>query len=162
MISWRSHPKLKGKLLAQDSDELQIIAHDGGPALTNRRPELVSVRVTDFDGVVFVGRVLHQPIQLRTIQLGQQIRFIIPDGSVHPVLVTEKYLLERSRWTIDPCQKCGFSELFDPPSDLIRASSPGFCSSSDIQSFESACPRCGGPIRIHSNNTSPGAVRTGI
>ena len=148
MTSWKNHPNLPAQFSSDGSDELQVIAHDGGATMTDRRPELVSVRVTAFDGEVFTGRVLHQPIQLRTVHLGQQIRFIFPDGATQPVMVTEKYLLERPAWTIEPCEKCGFSELFDAPSDLIRLAFPNARNSSTIHTFKCCCPRCGGTLKV--------------
>ena len=141
---WRAHPKLKGRFQVKHPDELLVIAHEGGPRLTARRPELVLVEVTGCDGEVFTGRVLHQPMQLHTVQLGQQIRFIVPGAARYPVLVTEKYLEERSHWTIQPCQKCGFSELFDPPSELIPVLFPNSAPGASRVSFKSPCPICGG------------------
>jgi hypothetical protein len=69
--AWRSHPKLKARLLGEQLDELLVVVHDGGPLLTKRRPEVVRVQVTAYEGEVFRGRVLHQPIQLHTVRLGQ-------------------------------------------------------------------------------------------
>src|SRR5215467_14273274 len=143
-MTWRSHPKLKDRFHPQHPDDLQVIVHDGGPRITDRRPEAVWVTVTGCDGDVYAGRVLNQPSQLRTVQQGQQIRFIMPEGGKHPVLVTEKYLRERSAWTIHPCQKCGLSELFDAPSDLMRVVFPNAPAESVMEAFTSFCPLCGG------------------
>jgi hypothetical protein len=123
-MHWRTHPKLKGRFLAEHPNDLQVIIHDGGPRITDRRPEAVWVTVTGCDGDIFIGRVLNQPTRLRPVQQGQQIRFIMPTGSENPVLVTEKYLQERQSWRIHPCQKCGFSELFGAPSDLKWPGAP--------------------------------------
>ena len=141
---WRAHPKLKGQLLAEDSDDLWVIAHDGGPCLTDRRPEAILVEVTGCDGEVFTGRVLYDPIQLRTVRFGQEIRFIVSKGGKQPVLVSEKYLAERALWTIEPCQKCGFDELFDAPSDLEAALSVHVAPTPSKRSFKTHCPLCGG------------------
>lgn len=141
---WQAHPKLKGRFNAEHPNELLVIAHDGGPHLTERRPELVLVEVTGCDGEVFTGTVLYQPIQLHCVRLGQQIRFIVPAGARYPVLVTDKYLLERALWRIQPCTKCGFSELFDAPSDLMRVLFPKTVPASGKASFNSPCPLCGG------------------
>jgi hypothetical protein len=143
-MHWRTHPKLKGRFLAEHPDDLQVIVHDGGPRITDRQPEAVWVTVTGCDGDVFAGRVLNQPSQLCTIQQGQRIRFIMPVGSEHPVLVTEKYLRERPAWTIHPCQKCGLAELFDAPSDLMRAVFPNVPEEAVMEAFTSFCPLCGG------------------
>src|SRR5215470_6526221 len=123
-MDWRAHPKLSGRFLAEHPDDLQVIVHDGGPRVTDRRPEAVWVTVTACEGDVFTGCVLNQPTQLHTIRQGQQIRFVMPVGGEYPVLVTDKYLRERSGWVIHPCQTCGFSELFDAPSDLVRVVFP--------------------------------------
>lgn len=61
MNQWRTHPKLQGKFLPDYPDDLQIIAHDGGPRITQTAPELVWVSVTAMDGEVFSGRLLNQP-----------------------------------------------------------------------------------------------------
>jgi hypothetical protein len=93
---------------------------------------------------VFSGRILNQPEQLQTIQQNQVISFVMPSGCEHPVLVTEKYLRERPAWRIHPCQKCGFSELFDAPSDLIRVVFPNNPADAVMDMFTSFCPLCRG------------------
>src|SRR5437879_4349498 len=106
-MNWRTHSKLKGRFHPEHPDDLQVIVHDGGPRITDRRPEAVWVTVTGCDGDIFTGRVLNQPTELRTIQQHDEIRFIAPTGSEYPVLVTDKYLRERPAWTIHGCYKCG-------------------------------------------------------
>src|SRR5579859_8001407 len=154
-MHWRTHPKLQGRFLPDYPDDLQVIVHDGGPRITDRRPEAVWVTVTGCDGDLFTGRVLNQPAQLRTIQQGQQIRFIMPAGSQHPVLVTDKYLRERLSWTIHPCRKCGFSELFDAPSDLMRVVFPNVPAGAAMEAFTSFCPLCGGAQMVEFRETKP-------
>jgi hypothetical protein len=149
-MNWRTHPKLKGRFHPEHPDDLQVIVHDGGPRTTERAPESVWVTVTGCDGDVFMGQVLNQPTQLRTIQQHQQVRFIMPAGSDHPVLVTEKYLQERPSWRVHPCQKCGFSELFDAPSDLMRVVFPGIPEGAVMDTFTSFCPLCRGVQVIES------------
>lgn len=144
----RAHPKLKGRFPAKYPHELLVIVHEGGPRLTARRPEVVLVEVTGCDEEVFTGRVLQQPMQLHTLRLGQQIRFVVPAAPTYPVLVTEKYLQERRLWTIQPCRKCGFSELFDPPSELIPVLFPNSPPGASQTSFKSPCPICGGPQMV--------------
>src|SRR5262245_59686629 len=139
-MNWRIHPKLKGRFHAAHPDDLQVIVHDGGPRITDRRPEAAWVTVTGCDGDIFTGRVLNQPTQLRTVQQHQEIRFIAPAGSEHPVLVTAKYLGERTAWVIHPCRKCGFSELFDAPSDLMRMVFPNLPDGAVMEMFTSFCP----------------------
>jgi hypothetical protein len=143
MISgeWRNHPKLKGRFHESYPDDLQVMIHDGGPRLTGARPELVWVRVTGCSGDVFRGRVLDQPHQLRTVAEGSEILFVIPQRGKHPLLVTDRYLRERPDWVIHPCDKCGLSELFDAPSDLIRVVFPG---SDTAEAFTAFCGACGG------------------
>jgi hypothetical protein len=149
-MNWRTHPKLKGRFHPEHPDDLQVIVHDGGPRVTDRAPELVWVSATDCDGDVFTGRILNQPNRLRTVQQHQQIRFVMPPGSQHPVFVTEKYLQERPSWRIYPCQKCGFSELFDAPSDLMRVVFPNIPEGAVMDTFTSLCPLCRGVQVIES------------
>jgi hypothetical protein len=66
------------------------------------------------------------------------------DGSGHPVLATDKYLGERAAWSIHPCQKCGFADLFDAPSDLIRTLFPNVPADAVMEGFTTFCPLCGG------------------
>ncbi len=153
-MHWRAHPKLKGRFAQEYPDDLQVIVHDGGPRITERRPEGVWVTVTGCDGDVFTGRVLNQPEQLLTVQQGQQIRFIMPTGSEYPVLVTDKYLRERPAWTIHPCQKCGLTELFDAPSDLMRVVFPNVPEGAVMEAFTSFCPLCGGVQALEFRETS--------
>src|SRR3954471_23737666 len=143
-MHWRTHPKLNGRFLSDHPDDLEVIVHDGGPRMTDRQPEALWVTVTGCDGDVFVGRILNQPSQLRTAQQGQQIRFIMPEGGEHLIFVTDKYLQERSSWTIHPCQKCGLTELFDAPSDLMRVVFPNMPEGAVMEGFTSFCPMCGG------------------
>ncbi len=159
-MNWRTHPKLKGRFHPEHPDDLQVIVHDGGPRLTDRRPEAVWVAVTGCDGDVFAGRVLNQPSQLCAVQQGQQIRFIMPAGSEHPVLVTDKYLLERPAWTIHPCQKCGLAELFDAPSDLMRVVFPNLPEGAVIEAFTSFCPLCGGVQALEFREASDQSAPT--
>jgi len=149
--NWHAHPKLKGRFLVKHGNQLHVIAHEGGPQLTARRPELLVVEVIGCEGEVFLGRVKHQPIQLQTVQLGGRIRFLVPAGSRYPVLVTEKYLQERSHWNIGPCSKCGFSELFDAPSELIRILFPHSTLGVSRGPFKIPCPLCNGLQRVSAN-----------
>ena len=143
-MEWRDHPRLRGRFPPDQPDDLQVIVHDGGPRVTDRQPEAVWVTVTGCGGDIFTPRVLNQPTQLSTVKQGQQIRFLVPDGSEHPILVTDKYLRERPCWTIHPCQKCGLSELFDAPSDLMRVVFPNMPADAVMEAFTSFCPLCGG------------------
>ena len=141
---WRTHPHLAGRFHPDFPDDVQVIVHDGGPRIAKHKPELVWVRVNGCAGNVFTGRVMNVPTQLTSVQQNQEIQFWVPVGSKNPVLVTSKYLAERGDWTILPCDKCGFSELFDAPSDLIRVIFPNMPKDYSMDTFTSFCPLCGG------------------
>ncbi len=141
---WRQHPLLRERFLPEHPDDLQVIVHDGGPRLTQARPEAVWVTVTAMDGDVFRGRVLNEPQQLARVKRGDEIRFVVPAGAPYPILVTEKYLRERVAWTVHPCDKCGLSELFDAPSELIAATFKSLPPDAQPEMFTAICPLCGG------------------
>lgn len=141
---WRDSPQLKGRFLLDYPDDLQVIVHDGGPRLSQNPAEVVWVRVTGQSGDTFRGHVLNQPNNLRGIRQGAEIRFVVADGAEFPVLVTDKYLRERGRWVIHACDKCGFAELFDAPSDLIRVVFPNQPAGAETDMFTAFCPLCGG------------------
>jgi hypothetical protein len=147
---WREHPKLKGRFLPGHPDDLQVFVHDGGPRFTRNPPEVVWVSVTGMNGEVFRGRVLNQPHNLQTVRQGSDIKFVVADGAEFPVMVTDKYLSERGEWVIHPCLKCGLSELFDAPSDLIRVVFPTPPSGAQLCMFTAYCPLCGGPQALAS------------
>ena len=131
---WREHPKLRGRFHAGFPDTLQVIVHDGGPRLSDRRPEQMWVRVTGGEADVFTGRLANKPVQLLSMVEGSELRFVVPEGGPHPVRVTDEYLRERPGWEIGPCNRCGLTELYDPPSRLIAATFP------DLP--DGAVPRC--------------------
>lgn len=149
---WREHPKLKGRFLPEHPDDLQVIVHDGGPRITRSTPEAVWVRITRIDGDVFAGRVLNHPDNLSSVREGSEIKFVMPDGSEYPVMVTDRYLRERAEWIIHPCSKCGMSELFDAPSDLMRAVFPNLPPGSAMSMFTAFCPLCGGVQGVESKS----------
>lgn len=150
--SWRRHPKLMGRFLPDYPDDLQVIVHDGGPRVTQRAPEAVWVRVMGVAGDVFNGQVLNQPHHLESVQQGSEIQFTVADGAELPVMVTDKYLAERKEWVIHPCRKCGFSELFDAPSDLIRVVFPNAPLDAQVSMFTAFCPLCGGVQGVASRS----------
>ena len=154
---WREHPKLKGRFLSDHPDDLQVFVHDGGPRITRCAPEAVWVTVTGVEGEVFLGRVLNQPHNLRTVRQGSEIKFVMPDGSEHPVMVTDKYLRERGEWVIHPCSKCRMSELFDAPSDLMRVVFPNLPPDGQMSMFTAFCPLCGGVQGVESKTNPAGA-----
>jgi hypothetical protein len=155
--AWREHPKLKGRFLPDHPDDLQVLVHDGGPRITRNPPEAVWVSVTGMDGEVFRGRVLNQPHNLKTVHHGSEIKFVAADGAEFPIMVTNKYLSERDSWVIHPRQKCGMSELFDAPSDLIKVVFPDTPPGAEMSMFTALCPQCGGFLGVESRGASASA-----
>ena len=149
-MHWRKHPGLDGKLHPQHPDDLQVVVHDGGPRLSKARPEAVWVSITALEGNVFEGRVLNEPNQLTSVKRGQSIQFLVDTGTEHAVMVTGRYLLEKARWKIAPCTKCGFTELFDAPSDLVKATFPNVPADAQLEGFTAFCALCGGVQTIES------------
>ena len=150
---WRERPKLKDRFHPAAPDDLQVIVHDGGPRFTERRPEAVWVTVDSCDGDIFSGRVLNQPTQLTLVAQGDRIRFVAAGGGAL-LMVTDKYLAERTGWSIDPCPRCGCGELFDAPSDLIKATFPGASEGAEIEFFTAFCGLCGGVQGVKSKNST--------
>ncbi len=157
---WREHAKLKGKFLPDHPDDLQVFVHDGGPRITRNPAEAVWVTVTGADGEVFRGRVLNQPHNLRAVRQGSEIKFVVADGAEFPIMVTDKYLRERGAWVFHPCQKCGFAELFDAPSDLIRVVFPNTRPDAQMCMFTTFCPLCGGVQGVEAKD-DPAATDSG-
>lgn len=152
--AWREHPKLKGRFLPDYPDDLQVLVHDGGPRITRIPPEAVWVSVRGMDGDVFQGRVLNQPHNLQSVRGGDHVKFLAADGAEFPIMVTDKYLSERGAWVITPCSKCGMSELFDAPSDLIRVVFPNHPADATMSMFTALCPVCGGFLAVESRVAS--------
>jgi hypothetical protein len=153
---WREHPKLKGRFHTDHPDDLQVFVHDGGPRLSRNPAEAVWVTVTAMDGEVFQGRVLNQPHNVRSVRQGSEIKFVVADGARCPVMVTNKYLQERGSWVIHSCRKCGFSELFDAPSDLIRVVFPNTQADAQMSMFTAFCPLCGGVQGVQAKDNPAG------
>lgn len=142
--SWRNDPRLKGKFHPQAQDDLQVVVHDGGPRIAKTSPELVWIKVVSHEGDnIFLGRVLNVPQQLTRVSEGSLIKFAACAGE-YPVLVRDLYLSEKAKWKIVPCNQCGFDELFDAPSELIRAIFPQFSSGEQPEMFTTFCGVCGG------------------
>lgn len=157
-MHWRNHSVLKGKLHPDYPDDLQVIVHDGGPRLTERQPELVWVRITGMDKDLLTGTVLNAPTQLLSVRQEQQIQFALA-GVEHPVMLTAKYLKEKAAWNIHACQKCGLTELFDAPSDLIKVIFPNIPADAHLEGFSSFCPLCHGVQLIESTTVTAEAKR---
>jgi hypothetical protein len=141
---WRKHPALLGRFHPEHADDLQVLVHDGGPRISDRKPELVWVTLTASHGEVFTGKILSRPSQLQTVNEGDEIRFIVPRDGQQPLYVSEKYLRERPDWIIHPCKDCGLSELFDAPSELMKAIFPDLPDGAVMESFTAMCGMCGG------------------
>ena len=151
-LEWRTYTNLQGRFHPEHPDDVQVIVHDGGPRLTDHRPELVWVRVTGNSADVFRGVVLNRPQQLLSISEGADICFVVPHGGEHPLMVSDKYLVERRNWVIQPCAKCGLSELFDARSDLIRIVFPSLPPDTVMEVFSAFCGLCGGVQIIRHKN----------
>ena len=149
---------LIGPLSLRVSSHVKVMVHDGGPWTTDRRPKVVWVRVIGCDGEVFRGQVLNRPIQLEKVKQGDFIKFIVPKSGEYPILVREQYLKERENWIITPCNKCGLSELFDPPSELIKIVFPSVSAdeSMEMVSFTAFCGACGGILVVEKIETPIG------
>jgi len=182
---WREHAMLKGRFRSDCPDDLQVIVHDGSPQISRIEPEIVWVTVTGVDGEVFRGRLRNEPHALKTMRQGGEIKFVMPAGNapaallamaaahlglpqpplagwLAPILVTEKCLRERAAWVIHPCRKCGLSELFDAPSDLIAALFPNSPLDAE-EGFTAPCPNCGGEQRVTPRRaTVAGSVGSAI
>jgi hypothetical protein len=118
---WRSDPALLGRFHPEHPDDLQVVVHDGGPRFTKVPPELMWVRVSGTRGGAYVGTLLNQPQGLASVSAGDEILFVCPPGTERPFRTSQKYLAERKDWDVAPCNKCGFGELFDAPSDVSPA-----------------------------------------
>jgi hypothetical protein len=152
---WNLHPKLQGRFHQQFPDDLQVVVHNGGPRVSQAPPEVVWVRVTDGEGNLFTGTLLNQPDDLTSLSAGASIRFMVPESGALPIMVTDKYLHERSDWTIHPCNKCGLSELFDAPSDLLRVVFPSDSQQMEEEMFSAICGLCGGMQLVQRSGTEP-------
>jgi hypothetical protein len=155
---WHRDPLLAGKFHANHPDDIQTLVHDGDPRRTRRGPELCWVRVLRVDRAptrrvgaeyepsrhVYIGELLNQPHTLASVKRGDRIKLISVHGLPHPLHVTDEYLREREHWQITPCNKCGASECFDPPSVMARVRFPDAPPDSVIQMFTSFCSMCGG------------------
>lgn len=141
---WRNDPALTGRFHPDAPDDCQVVVHAGGPRLTATAPELVWVRVVSKRGDAYRAKLLNQPTQIPGLSAGDEILFLASSGSPYPVMATEAYLAERKGWVIQPCDKCGLSELFDAPSDLMRATFPNLPADAAMEMFTAFCPLCGG------------------
>ena len=161
---WRSDPYLEGKFHAQFPDDIQVLVHDGDPRRMRRGPELCWVRVQRLDraptrqvtaaieksNTVYVGEQMNSPHTLQSVKKGDRIKLLSVAGMPHPLHVNDDYLRERLEWQITPCDKCGASECFDPPSVMARVRFPNAPADAVIEAFTSYCanPTCSGQQQL--------------
>ena len=146
---WRDLPALRGRFHPDYPDAVQVLVHDGGPRFTDRRNELVWVRIVMAAPTALTGVVLNQPEQLTSVQRDDRIQFVIPQSGEYLIMVRDKYLAERGAWIVHPCSKCGLTELFDAPSDLIAKTlniQPG----ETLEAFTAFCGVCHGVQVVES------------
>ncbi len=143
---WRNHSKLKDLFHPESPDNLQVLLHDGDPALTGRKPELLWVRVMDVEGSLFRAQVLDRPRQLMRVREGSLVRFMVPQGGRHPLQVRPGYWKERDQWVIEPCLGCGLTELLEAPNILAHH----LCKVKEesLSCFEVVCAVCGEIQRV--------------
>ena len=148
---WYRDPLLAGKFHPQHPDDIRAIVHDGDPRRTRRAPELCWVRILRVDAVasaagrnVYLGELLNAPHALTSVARGTRVKLMGVPGLPHPLQVTDAYLRERAAWTIAPCDRCGCTECFDPPSEVARFRSPDAPASAPAGSITATCAHCGG------------------
>lgn len=152
--AWHRDPLLAGKFHASHPDDIQALVHDGDPRRMRRGPELCWVRMHRIDRAptrrltegfepsrhVYLAELLNQPHTLKSVARGDRIKVISVHGLPYPLHVTDEYLGEREGWKITPCDKCGCSESFDPPSVMATLRFPDAAPELEIQQFTSYCP----------------------
>ncbi len=152
--AWHRDPLLAGQFHANHPDDIQTLVHDGDPRRTRRGPELCWVRMLRVDRAptrrvtadfepsrhVYIAELLNQPHTLQSVKRGDRLKVISVHGLPNPLHVTDEYLGEREHWKITPCDKCGCSEGFDPPSVMAKVRFPDAAPDLEIQQFTSFCP----------------------
>lgn len=156
---WHRDPLLAGKFHAQYPDDIQALVHDGDPRRTRRGPELCWVRMLKIDRAptrrltgtdvepsrhVYIAELLNQPHTLTTVKKGDRLKVISVHGLPNPLHVTDDYLREREAWSITPCDRCGMTECFDPPSVMAQVRFPDAPPDAQVAAFTSFCSKCGG------------------
>ncbi|MDF1662079.1 MAG: hypothetical protein P1V97_09925, partial [Planctomycetota bacterium] len=91
---------------------------------------------------LYSGTVLNAPKELKTVAKFDKITFTTDLALDFPVQVRQNYLDERASWTVNPCNKCGSTLLFDAPSELIAKTFPDI----DVmpEALTAICGYCGG------------------
>lgn len=117
---WRAAPALAGRFTVPGyPDDLQVLVHDGGPKFTESPLELIWARVVSQEGCDFFAIAANQPTGVHAVRHGEMFAFRASAGLPHPLMVSADYRRERSRASIEPCERCGADELLDPPSRLV-------------------------------------------
>jgi len=148
---WRNDPLIKMRFpLADYPDDIQVLVHEGGPRKTKVKPELMYVRVTGRHSDYFKGTILNVPTLLKTLKQGSVIIFKMNTGTKYPIRIFESFIRERKDWEITPCEKCGFTELFDPPSEIIMIKFPDMKPGESVEAMALFCDLCGG-IQVITN-----------
>jgi len=150
---WRNDPLIKTRYpLADYPDDIQVLVHEGGRRKTKVQPELMYVRTTGRSGEYFKGTIINEPALLRTLKKGSVIIYKIDTGTKYPIRVFETFIREKKDWEITPCEKCGFTELFDPPSEIIMIKFPDLKPGESIEAMALLCDLCGGLQTITNKN----------
>jgi len=143
---WREDPLLTGKFHPEYPDDIQIFVHAGNPRFSGKRPELVWVRIQESLRQSYRGILLNEPQQLEALRQGDSVQFMAVQSSPHPFMANDAYLEDRKGWVVSPCDKCGFTEMFQPPSERAAA----FMRENNIPEentpimLSTFCPLCGG------------------
>jgi hypothetical protein len=153
---WRADPELRPHLNETFPDDVSVVVHDGETRRTGKAPELCWVHIVEAiqgplrdelssePSVVYVGTLLNAPHELSTVRKGDTVHFLAGHGLKAPLLVTERYLLERGDWSITPCSKCGAAECMDPPSVMAETRFSNQLAGIEMKLFSSICAQCGG------------------
>lgn len=149
--NWRNDTDIKSNFIYEDyPDDLPVIVYDENYKTSKTQLENIWVRTIGVYEDYYLGRIMNKPTQLVTLKENEIIIFKIKNGTQTPTMVTDNYLIERENWKITPCDKCGFTELFDSPSELFKIMFERNESDDEIVSFSTFCNLCGGVQIIES------------
>lgn len=132
------------------------------PAAEPPVPELVAARIVGQEGRAFRVELAEPPQFLKAFAQGGPLLIFRMPTLEKPFLVSEAYVAERKQWTISPCSVCGFSELFEPPSELLRGAL-SIPSPELVEGFSWRCPLpgCTGTILVDRSLSGPAVVTAG-
>ena len=143
-IDWHSDAELQGRFHPDAVDDVEVVIHDGHPGMSGRTPERAWVRIYDKRGRVYRGTLLNQPFTLTTVSKGDDVLFVAPPGCQYLIRVSEQYLAERDNWDIQPCNQCGLTETFDPPSEMLKNTQVPPEYHAQVPQITAPCPLCPG------------------